>query len=47
METLIQGSKIATSTGNSNNKHHTVVNKTHDYHDEGEDVYIADEDTTK
>ena len=32
METLLQGAKIVTRTGNSNNYDENLINKTHDYH---------------
>ena len=47
METLLQGSTTATSIGSSNNNGDSGINETHDYHDEGDGVDIADEDRTK
>ena len=46
-ETLLQGEKIVTSTGNINNDGDSGINETHDCHNEGEGVDITNEDTTE
>ena len=47
MVILLQLAEVTIITDNSNNNYDFVINETHDYHDEGEGVDIADDDATE